>query len=108
MAQAVPTIEPIVQHYVFGFIPVVLLIFMVPILTMRLLSEEKRTGTLEVLLTVPVNETTVVMSKFLAALIFFLLAWLPWGLFLIALRIQDGKPFDFLPLLSFLLALTFS
>jgi hypothetical protein len=107
IGQAAPTIEPIVQHYIFGFIPVVLLIFMVPILTMRLLSEEKRTGTLEVLLTVPVNETTVVMSKFLAALIFLLLAWLPWGLFLIALRIEDGKPFDFRPLLSFMIAMTF-
>jgi len=105
--RAVPMIEPIVQRYIFGFIPVVLLIFVVPILTMRLLSEEKRTGTLEVLLTAPVNETTVVLSKFFAALIFLLLAWLPWGMFLIALRVEDGKPFDFRPLLSFMIAMAF-
>jgi len=54
-----------------------------------------------------VNETTVVLSKFLAALIFLVLAWLPWGLFLLALRIEDGKPFDFRPLLSFMIAMTF-
>ena len=105
--RAMPMIEPIVQHYIFGFIPVVLLIFVVPILTMRLLSEEKRSGTLEVLLTAPVNEVTVVLSKFLAAVIFLVLAWLPWGLFLVALRIEDGKPFDFRPLLSFMIAMIF-
>jgi ABC-type transport system involved in multi-copper enzyme maturation permease subunit len=105
--RAMPMIEPIVQHYIFGFIPVVLLIFIVPILTMRLLSEEKRSGTLEVLLTAPVNEITVVLSKFLAALIFLVLAWLPWGMFLVALRIEDGKPFDYRPLLSFMIAMIF-
>jgi len=107
VGRAMPMVEPIVQHYIFGFIPVVLLIFIVPILTMRLLSEEKRSGTLEVLLTAPVNETTVVLSKFLAALVFLVMAWLPWGLFLVALRIEDGKPFDFRPLLSFMIAMTF-
>jgi len=107
MGRGMPMVEPIVQRYIFGFIPVVLLIFIVPILTMRLLSEEKRSGTLEVLLTAPVNETTVVLSKFLAALIFLVLAWLPWGLFLVALRVEGGKPFDFRPLLSFLIAMTF-
>jgi ABC-type transport system involved in multi-copper enzyme maturation permease subunit len=105
--RGIPVVEPIVQHYIFGLFPVILLIFVVPVLTMRLLSEEKRSGTLEVLLTAPVNETTVVLSKFLAALIFLVLAWLPWGLFLLALRIEDGKPFDFCPLLSFMIAMTF-
>jgi ABC-2 type transport system permease protein len=103
----IPMVEPIVQHYIAGFAPIVCMIFIVPVLTMRLLSEEKRTGTLEVLLTVPVNETLVVLSKFLAALIFLLLTWLPWGLFLAALRIEDGKPFDYRPLLSFGIAMAF-
>ncbi len=39
-----------------------------PILTMRLLAEEKRSGTIEVLMTAPVNDWEVVVSKFLAAL----------------------------------------
>jgi ABC-type transport system involved in multi-copper enzyme maturation permease subunit len=107
MQRGIPVVEPIVQHYIFGLFPVILMIFVVPVLTMRLLSEEKRTGTLEVLLTAPVNETAVVLSKFLASLVFLLLAWLPWGLFLVALRVEDGKPFDFRPLLSFGIAMTF-
>jgi ABC-type Na+ efflux pump permease subunit len=73
---------------------------------MRLLSEEQRVGTLEVLLTAPVNEWTVVLSKFFAALIFYLLAWLPWGVFLVALRVFSGEAFDYRPLLSF--AITFT
>ena len=43
-------------------------LFIVPILTMRLLAEERRSGTLEVLLTSPVSEATVVVGKFLGAL----------------------------------------
>jgi ABC-2 type transport system permease protein len=103
-----PFLEPIVQHYIVHFVPVVCVTFVVPVLTMRLLSEEHRTGTLEVLMTAPLGESAVVVSKFLAALMFFLATWLPWGLFLIALRIEGGQPFDYRPLLSFFVALLFS
>ena len=44
-------------------------------------------------------------SKFLAALLFFLVVCLPWALFMLALRIQGGQPFDYRPLLSFFIAL---
>ncbi len=54
---------------------------------MRLLSEEKRSGTYEVLMSVPVHEITVVLSKFFAAFIFFILLWVPVGLYLIGLRL---------------------
>jgi ABC-type transport system involved in multi-copper enzyme maturation permease subunit len=103
-----PMLEPIVQYYIVHFIPVVSVAFVVPVITMRLLSEEKRTGTLEVLLTSPVSETTTVLSKFLAALIFFMVIWIPWGLFLVALRVEGGQPFDYRPLISFFIALLFS
>lgn len=53
------------------------LLFVVPVLTMRLLAEERRSGTLEVLLTSPVSEAQVVIAKFLAALVFYLFLWLP-------------------------------
>jgi ABC-type transport system involved in multi-copper enzyme maturation permease subunit len=100
-----PVMEPIVASYFVSLIPVICLIFVVPLLTMRLLSEERRTGTLEVLLTAPVNEGAVVWSKFLAALLFFLLTWLPYGLFLLALRLVGGEPFDYRPLLSFFIVM---
>ncbi len=55
----------------FAVIPVVFIIVM-PALTMRSWAEEKKLGTMEVLLTLPLRESTVVLGKFLAAL--FLLA----------------------------------
>ena len=48
-----------------------------PVLTMRLLSEEKKTGTMEVLMTAPVTDAEVVLAKFLAAFVFYLVIWLP-------------------------------
>ena len=44
---------------------------------MRLLSEERRTGTLEMLLTAPVTEAQVVLGKYLGALLFYVFLWLP-------------------------------
>lgn len=53
------------------------LLFASPALTMRLLSEERRSGTIEVLMTAPVSEGQVVMGKYLAALLFYIFLWLP-------------------------------
>jgi hypothetical protein len=98
-------IEPIVRTYLVAWFPVIALILIVPLLTMRLLAEEQRTGTLEVLLTAPVDESVVVLSKFLAALITYLVMWMPFGLFLLAIPLSGGNPFDYRPLLSFLSAM---
>jgi ABC-2 type transport system permease protein len=51
----------------FGLTPW-LLSFIVPAITMRLLAEEKGSGTLELLITMPVRDVEVVLGKFLAAL----------------------------------------
>jgi hypothetical protein len=97
--------EPIVREYPLASILAAFqAVFLVPALTMRLFSEEKRTGTLEVLLTAPVSETVVALSKFLACWVFFMICWLPAALYLVALRVSGG-PFDYRPLLSFYLAL---
>jgi len=45
-----------------------LLLLIVPIITMRLLAEERRAGTLELLLTAPVKESQVVLAKYLAGM----------------------------------------
>jgi ABC-2 type transport system permease protein len=52
--------------------PVVL--FLVPVLTMRLLSEEKRSGTDQLLLTAPVSRLSIVLGKYYAAVSVFLIA----------------------------------
>lgn len=101
-----PAFEPVVQDYIsFGIIGAFVVVFLVPAITMRLFSEEKRTGTLEVLLTAPVNEPAIVLSKFLAAWLFYLLCWVPPGLYLIGLRSAGDAPFDYRPLLSFYLVM---
>lgn len=53
-----------------------LLIF-APVLTMRLLAEERSSGTLEALLTAPITEVQIVLGKFFAALAFWVVLWLP-------------------------------
>lgn len=53
------------------------LLFITPVLTMRLLAEERRSGTIEVLMTAPVTEGQVVVGKYLAALAFYVFLWLP-------------------------------
>jgi len=45
----------------------VIFLFIVPALTMRLLAEEQRTGTMELLLTAPVRDSQLVLGKFLGA-----------------------------------------
>lgn len=52
------------------WMPIILVLFL-PVLTMKLLSDEYRTGTIETLMTAPVGETDVVLGKFLGALVFF-------------------------------------
>ena len=53
----------------FGFHPW-LYLFLIPALAMRLWAEERRAGTIELLLTLPVTMTQAVMGKFLAAWLF--------------------------------------
>jgi ABC-type transport system involved in multi-copper enzyme maturation permease subunit len=100
--------EPIFRNFILQWPTVLYAICIVPVITMRAVSEEKRSGTMEVLLTAPVNEPSVVLSKFLAAFLFYLLTWVPFGLLLIALRIEGGKPFDYRPLMSFFVGLCFT
>lgn len=60
----------------FGIAPWVFL-FLVPAVTMRSFSEEKRTGTLELLLTRPLTELQLVLAKYAASLVLVVVALIP-------------------------------
>lgn len=53
------------------------LLVIVPLLTMRLIAEESRSGTIETLLTAPVSETEIVLGKFLASIVFWIALYTP-------------------------------
>jgi ABC-2 type transport system permease protein len=57
-------------------------LFIPPLLTMRLFAEERGTGTLEMLMTAPLTDWQVVLSKYLACFAFYLILWLPTLLYL--------------------------
>ena len=46
----------------------VLLLFVLPMITMRTYSEEKRSGTIELLLTSPLTDFQIILGKFLGAM----------------------------------------
>jgi ABC-2 type transport system permease protein len=53
------------------------LLFVCPVLTMRLFAEERRSNTIEPLLTAPVTTVAVVLGKYLAVLVAYLGMWAP-------------------------------
>jgi ABC-2 type transport system permease protein len=55
----------------------IFVLFVVASISMRLFPEERRSGTLEVLLTSPVSETEVVLAKFVGAWAFYVTLWIP-------------------------------
>ncbi len=78
----------------------------VPALTMRLIAEERRSGTIETLLTIPVTETEVVVSKWLAGVVMYLVLLLPFLVYLPFLYYQGRFHFDTGPVRSLLIGLT--
>ena len=66
-------------------------LFLVPAVTMRLFSEEKRTGTIELLLTRPLSDMQIIFAKYLAGLTLVLFSILPTLLFFLSVYLL-GNP----------------
>ena len=66
-------------------------VFLAPLLTMRLLAEEQKLGTLELLLTAPVRDWEIVLGKYLAALAT-LVVTIAFTLFYVLLLLIFGQP----------------
>jgi ABC-2 type transport system permease protein len=69
----------------------VILLFILPMITMRTYSEEKRSGTIELLLTSPVTDTQIIIGKFLGAMSLYA-AMLAVSLIHIGLLFLYGNP----------------
>jgi ABC-2 type transport system permease protein len=75
--QAVPTSMPVTElFYITPFFWLILLLG-TPAITMRLFALERFSGTFETLMTAPVSDLQVVLAKFIAALVFYIIMWLP-------------------------------
>jgi ABC-2 type transport system permease protein len=68
-----------------------ILIFLIPAVTMRSFSDEKKQGTLELLFTRPLSIWEIVNGKFFGALILILLALLPTLIYVVVI-LQLGNP----------------
>ena len=74
----------------FALAPLVFL-FLIPAITMRAFADEKRSGTIEMLLTKPLTDTQIILSKYLAAVTLVLLAVLPTLIYAISIYLL-GNP----------------
>jgi ABC-2 type transport system permease protein len=72
----------------------------IPAVTMRLIAEERRAGTLEPLLTAPVTEAEVVVAKWMAGVGMYLMLLVPFGLYLPFLYYQGNYRFDLGPVIA--------
>jgi ABC-2 type transport system permease protein len=90
-------IRPLVQNVT------ILVLFLMPMVTMRTYSEEKRSGTIELLLTSPVSDFQIIMGKFLGAMALYLVM-LAVSLIHIAILFIYGHP-EWKPILTAYLGL---
>ncbi|TPV97129.1 MAG: hypothetical protein B7733_00855 [Myxococcales bacterium FL481] len=79
---------PVMQYYFGGsfFIFWLPVIFICAAMSMRLIVEERRQGTLEALLTAPLRPSQIVAGKFVGAYVFYVALWIPTGVFYVLLR----------------------
>ncbi len=79
------TLRPLFDVLAYG------LAVVVPLLTMRLVAEEFRSGTIETLMTAPVTDAAVILGKFLGAFVMYLFLLVATGIFF-TLVVVFGKP----------------
>jgi ABC-2 type transport system permease protein len=99
--EAYSSLNDPLNNYISSSMPFwIALLVAIPALTMRLIAEERRTGTIETLLTVPVTETEVVVAKWLAGVCVYLLLLVPFAVYLPFLYYQAKFHFDPGPVLA--------
>ncbi len=66
-------------------------LFLIPAITMKMFAEEKKNGTIELLLTKPLGEVSIIMAKFLAGIALVVVSVLPTLIYIVAVY-QLGLP----------------
>jgi ABC-2 type transport system permease protein len=94
---SMPSLNQVVVEGLYH-VMLVVLVFLVPLLTMRTVAEEKRRGTFELLITSPVSITEIVLGKFLSLAVM-ILAMLGISFIFPGLLMVYGNP-EFAPILS--------
>jgi len=83
----------------------IIIIFMLPLITMKLFAEEKKVGTFELLCTSPITQTEIILGKFFGGLGLFFAMLIPTALYMVFIFIY-GNP-QLAPILSGYLGLLF-
>ncbi|MCK5396469.1 MAG: ABC transporter permease subunit, partial [Gammaproteobacteria bacterium] len=102
MIKNAPGVTDLIASPLFEVSSIVLLMI-TPLLTMRLISEEKRNKTMSLLLSAPVSITEIVLGKYLG-LLFFIIALL-FMITLMPLSLAMGTELDFIKIFSGVLGL---
>ncbi len=72
MGQPPLSLNEYVIRPILGGVLTVVLLFLIPLITMRLFAEEKRSGTIELLLTSPLTDMEIILGKFLGSMFLFI------------------------------------
>lgn len=77
-------------EHLFVLAPIVFL-FLIPAITMRMFAEEKRAGTIEMLMTKPLTDMQIIIAKYLAGIVMVVIALLPTLIYFFSVY-QLGSP----------------
>ena len=82
---------PVTQVFYGTYFFWLILLLIAPIITMRSFAMERASGTYESLMTAPVGDWEVVLSKFTGALVFYMILWVPLLVCSLVVRLYVGE-----------------
>ena len=82
---------PVTQIFYGTYFFWVILLLIAPVITMRSFAMERASGTYESLMTAPIGDWQVVLSKFAGALIFYMILWVPLLICSVVVRFYVGE-----------------
>jgi ABC-2 type transport system permease protein len=86
-----PTEVPVTEEFFITFYFWIVFLLTAPVMTIRTFALERFAGTYETLMTSPVGDLQVVLSKFIGALVFYSLTWLPLLGYLLVVRAYSNE-----------------